>query len=125
MEQEALQRVSLFHPPARGDPRRRTGLIDQVYVRMLAECKDVVLCRTCAAFALLPQLIECTAKGGPASKPNVRRMQSGLACVEVDMQKLKMCAQRSSHCQCRFEYNEIGFATACRDKDRFHVARLW
>jgi hypothetical protein len=85
MEQEALQRVSLFHPPARGDPPRRTGFIDQVHVRMFAECKDVVLCRPRAPFVLLPQVIECTAQGAP--RLNVRRMQCGLARVEVDVQK--------------------------------------
>jgi hypothetical protein len=67
---------------------------------------------------------ERAAKRGPTSKVNVRRMQRGLARVEVDMQKLKMCAQRSSDCQCRFDDNAIGLATACGDKDRLHVAGL-
>jgi hypothetical protein len=125
MEQEALQRVSFFHPPATGDPRRRTGRIDQIHVRMLAEYEDVVHCRPCAAFALLLKVIECIAQGGPASKLNVRRVQRGLARVEMDVQKLKMCVQRSSHVQCRFENDEIGLATACRDKGFFHVASLW
>jgi hypothetical protein len=76
-------------------------------------------------FRIAPQVIECIANGRPTSKLNVRRMQRGLARVEVDVQKLKMCAQRSSHCQCCFEDDEIGLATACRDKDLFHVASLW
>jgi hypothetical protein len=124
MEQEALQRVSLFHPPATGDRRRRTGRIDQVHVCMLAECEDVVLCRPCAAFTLFLRVIECIAQGGSASKLNVRRVKRGLARVEVDVQELKMCAHRSSHCQCCFEDDEVGLATACRDKDFFHLATL-